>query len=247
MAEKPTPTELARIERAVDASGYVDIESQRHTPRVCISRNHGAAILSLSELPPAIRQEIRGLTLKTDDEKGKSPNPIMLKQTEWEKIGLLEGLTYLDVSYAQGLGDSSKLFGKLSRLCDLDVSHAGISQRQLKDIAQCKELESLGIGGNKISAGELEPLTKLSRLKTLALGELPISDDDLKAIGILGKLETLILYKCPITDKGLATIASYPSLSTIDLNGTRATNDGVRELMGRRPKLTVFWDDDDRR
>ncbi len=245
MAEKEVElAEIAKqLELAIGTDAIVDIESQKNVPRICITHNHNEVIEQLARLPEPLRARVRGLTFKTDDEKGKAPNPITLKPAPLSNLPALKQLTYLDFSHVQGLVNSSAFFRELPRLTSLDASHTGITPKELADIAECQSLQSLSIGGNNIAAGALTPLGKLTQLRVLALGELEISDNDLKLLSTLRNIETLILFKCPITDKGATVLADYPYLSTVDLNETKVTEEGVKELMRRRPKLMVFWED----
>ena len=235
-----------QLEHAIGADGTIDIESQVYVPRICIQRNYDDVLEQVSNLPESIRAKVRGLTVKTDDEKGQSPNPAELKAASWAKIARLKNLVYLDVSHVRGLGESTKVLRELPRLVDLDVSHTGISGRQLVDIGECKELQSLSIGANKIVSGELAPLGKLTQLKLLALSRLDVTSADLKLISNLRKIETLILFRCPISDREMKILADFPRLATVDLNETNVTEAGIESLAESRPNLMIFWQDESR-
>jgi Leucine-rich repeat (LRR) protein len=139
------------------------------------------------------------------------------------------GLVGLDLSET-GVTD----LGPLSALTDLDVlqlnESAVVDLRPLAGLANLRELDV-----TQTRVTDITPVAGLKKLRLLWLLKTGVSD--VRPLAGLTELKDLSLGETKVTDLG--PLAGLTKLERLDLQGTPVTEDDVKLLQARLPKLRI--------
>lgn len=159
----------------------------------------------------------------------------------------LPGLRELDVSGAPLIAERLRVLWRMKNLLRLNLSDTGLDDTAIPDLLPLKQLQALNLAGTKVTdAGisllrDLPALTHLELARTgvacrIPLGRLPLSylgladsaidDDSLPVIGTLWNLKHLDLNRTKITDQGLREISTM-ALYSLLLEGVTLSSAGI--------------------
>jgi hypothetical protein len=134
-------------------------------------------------------------------------------------VGQLRELEEIYMWDAKNLSD--KGIGRLADLRRLKSIHASFSQitdESLRIFGRMSQMERLSLQGNHFTDRGLAHLAGLSRLDGLYIG---IGD-------------------CQVTDAGLVYLEGLPVLTFLELQESKVTDQGVRRLQDKLPKLKIM-------
>jgi hypothetical protein len=131
-------------------------------------------------------------------------------------VGKLRELEELYMWDATNLSDKGiARLADLTRLKSIHVSNSRITDESLDVFGRMRQLEQLSLQGNHFTDRGLEHLAGLSHLEDLWIG---IGD-------------------CQVTDAGLVHLEGLSMLTTLELQESKVTDQGVRRLQNKLPKL----------
>jgi|AGTN01.3.fsa_nt_gi Serine/threonine protein kinase len=108
----------------------------------------------------------------------------------------------------------------------------------MQSILRFKYQKHLSLENSKVTGKNLKILNELP-LHDLSLRGLKINDDDLVEVGKLTDMEFLKLGKTNVGDAGIRHLKGLKNLKLIELEGTRITNEGLKEL-SKFPELNTI-------
>ncbi|MCG8650396.1 MAG: protein kinase [Pirellulales bacterium] len=139
-----------------------------------------------------------------------------LTPREWETIGQMHELTWLELS------------------CPTMVDS------ELKALQPLTNLQALGLPGNQIHGSCFRYFSRMKHLYSLNLADSQIHDRFLSDLEYFPQLEILSLSGTPITGEGLASLARIPQLRNLDVSFTSLSNADLPAL-SEFPKLTELF------
>lgn len=118
-----------------------------------------------------------------------------------------------------------------------------VADAQLEDLAGLTKLKRINLADSQISDEGLALIAKHApQLELLRLGSPNITDAGMSHVAEMKKLRFLHLIDVPITDAGLKPLAAMTWLESFYLDGGKATDEGLSELILAIPKLHFHRD-----
>jgi hypothetical protein len=154
-------------------------------------------------------------------------------------VGRLRRLETLYLWDAEDLTDAgvAQLRG-LDRLKRVHINDSGIGDESLRVFGRLPEIEELGLQGNRFTDRGLKHLRDCTRLRELWIGRgWEISDQGLAHLTGLHNLRTLDLQKSRVTVEGLRQLRGLPQLKWLILCGSRADDAGHVQPMFPRCRV----------
>ncbi|MGV3607349.1 MAG: hypothetical protein ACO1RA_13170 [Planctomycetaceae bacterium] len=118
-----------------------------------------------------------------------------------------------------------------------------VADAQLEELAGLTKLKRINLADSQISDEGLALIAKHApQLELLRIGSPNISDAGMAHVAEMKKLRFLHLIDVPITDAGLKPLAAMTWLESFYLDGGKATDEGLSELILAIPKLHFHRD-----
>lgn len=118
-----------------------------------------------------------------------------------------------------------------------------VSDAQLEELAGLEKLKRINLADSAITDEGLALIAKHApQLELLRLGSPNITDAGMSHVAEMKKLRFLHLINVPITDAGLKPLATMSWLESFYLDGGKATDEGLSELILAVPKLHFHRD-----
>jgi len=124
---------------------------------------------------------------------------------------------------------------------DYVAIHDNASASDIWAVVELGRIASLSVGGSPAPAESFRCIDRLTGLRQLDVIDTAFDDTAMDLIGSCRDLEELVLYCTQITDRSLSVIAQLPRLSRLDITETATTEDAVRQVLERQPKLSLTW------
>ena len=156
------------------------------------------------------------------------------------QLGRLRSLQHLQVTFASDAGLAA--IAVLQNLRTLEVYNASsITDDGAAHLVALRSLEYLHLGPSKTTDESLRVLRKLPNLVTLELANNFLTDDGLRYLKDMRRLKDLyFLWNTGITDNGVPFLRSVKGLESLDVQGTKVTLEGLKELESH-PKMCRLW------
>jgi internalin A len=152
----------------------------------------------------------------------------------WNDLGQADGLTSLRLTGRWMTDADFERMGKLKGLQWLEVDRANdLTDRGLAALSGLDQLFSLRVFNTQLNAKAAAELRKLPLLRHVLLRECGITDAGVRELAAIPTLEELTLLDNPdVGDAGVKLLAQRPGLTRLSLEGTRITDQGLAELRG---------------
>ena len=138
----------------------------------------------------------------------------------------------VDLSRTHLRAEDLKQIGVLSGLTRLNLQNTQIEAGVLGPLTKLERLESLLLAEARITDRDLACLAELENLKTLSLSDTPIGDEGLAYAAGLTRIENLDLLGTEVTAAGLGRLKSLPNLISLGIEDSCITRSIVRSLRG---------------
>jgi hypothetical protein len=137
----------------------------------------------------------------------------------------------------QGLAEVARITGVRALYLD---NCREITPQGLAHLAQLQELQKLSLSKTAVDNASLQYLGGLSELIELNLfGNAQLTDAGMAALAACKRLRSIKLQETSVGDEGLRRLKSLPNLQEIWLDGTRVTEQGLRELEAARNGIKI--------
>lgn len=124
-----------------------------------------------------------------------------------------------------------KLIGTLTDCQSLVIPLTSVTDGGLEYLKDMDALSEAVLPFSRIHGEGLKHLSSLPNLRSLDVGgSLGLSDEAMTHVASMAKLTDLGIAETNVTNEGLKRISGHPALRAIFLNGTRITEDGLRNL-----------------
>lgn len=144
-----------------------------------------------------------------------------------------EHVTELVLTRSELSSESWQRVGRLENLVWLDVSFSNAKSIDLVWLGNLKSLERLSLEGTAIDESTMELISHLPRLKELDLSQCALDDAALRPLKALRTLETLWLSGTQVTAESAPLIESLPKLTFVALNETQIPAAEAQQLSQR--------------
>ncbi len=163
--------------------------------------------------------------------KLKSLQSLDLTDTKITDAGLkelkeLKSLQSLDLTDTKITDAGLKELKELKSLQELDLSGTKVTDAGLKELKELKSLQRLNLFGTSVTDAGLKELKELKHLQWLVLGPVAVTDGALRTLREIGLLHVL----AEATAKGEKRPSSSADVTSVDLNYTKVTGAGLKEL-----------------
>jgi len=149
-----------------------------------------------------------------------------------KKLGEVESLRYLALSYPDMTAESLKFLQGLKGLETLSLKDATITGEGLRAARSLKNFTEISLDGCSVTAAGMQCITSLPNLRRLSMWRWGIKADILKLIRTSASIEELTLHAWHI--RALAPVGQMPRLRRLRLQGHEFVGKGLGGL--GRPK-----------
>jgi hypothetical protein len=149
-------------------------------------------------------------------------------------------LEVLEIDQARVRGDEWRVLLELPQLRRLRVGPA-LTDADAAVVGQHPAITELLVSSSELTDAGVASLCQLP-LVQFRLHAPHATDAAMTSIGGRSNLRFLHLVQVPLTDAGLAPLAELKSLESLYLDGTRCTDEGLSELLKKRPDIHFHRD-----
>jgi len=143
-----------------------------------------------------------------------------------KELKKLKSLQSLDLTDTKITDAGLKELKELKSLQELDLSGTKVTDAGLKELKELKSLQRLNLFGTSVTDAGLKELKELKHLQWLVLGPVAVTDGALRTLREIGLLHVL----AEATAKGEKRPSSSADVTSVDLNYTKVTGAGLKEL-----------------
>ncbi|MFP6668715.1 MAG: hypothetical protein VB876_15465 [Pirellulales bacterium] len=142
------------------------------------------------------------------------------------------------------LTDASMLsLPKFTNVTFLFLEGTGITSQGLVHVKPLKNIEEITLANTSITNSALEHLAQLPNLRSLTLsGCKGITDAGMIHLTSLQQLRELALAETGVGDTGLFDLGQLKQLQVLNVERTKVTNEGVKNLKGMLPSTRIYSD-----
>ena len=136
-----------------------------------------------------------------------------------------------------------KHLSKFQNLKTLFLEATSISSAGMTEIKELKGLEEIFLSNTNVSDSGLADVAELPNLHTLVLaGCNRVSDEGMIHLTKMSQLRNLVLSETSVGDRGLFDLGQLQQLQTLNVERTKVTNEGVKNLKGMLPSTRIISD-----
>ena len=142
------------------------------------------------------------------------------------------------------LTDASMLsLPKFTNVTFLFLEGTGITSQGLVHVKPLKNIEEITLANTSITNSALEHLAQLPNLRSLTLsGCKGITDAGMIHLTSFQQLRELALAETGVGDTGLFDLGQLKQLQVLNVERTKVTNEGVKNLKGMLPNTRIYSD-----
>jgi len=163
-----------------------------------------------------------------------------------EVLGSLAGFPHLKrllLHGAQASDDGMAHVGNLRELEEIYMWDAkNVGDKGIARLASLQRLKKIHVSHSRITDESLRVFGRMSHMERLALQDNHFTDRGLAHLAGLSRLDGLYIGigDCQVTDAGLAQLEGLPVLTTLELQGSKVSDQGIKRLNDKRPKLKII-------
>ena len=101
------------------------------------------------------------------------------------------------------------------------------------------KLQQLSLEATRVDSGLQDWLRKATNLNEVDLSWTTVGDEAIDSLGDAGKITTLWMTGTQVTDRSIASILEMPDLKSVDVQRTKISAAGVKQLQVGGSQLNV--------